>query len=109
MSLIRLEPFIYLMTPLGEAEAHFLRMETREVPYEFLCFQTETKECWGWPNHLVRIIHSISAGRDGTHSAIILDDDMKNTLGPHILRHKLSPLYPWADQYLRGNAGVREA
>ncbi len=102
MSLLRLDPFIYLMTPLGIAEAHFVRVETSEVPYQFGCFQCETKESWWWPNHLVRLVESISAGRAGAHSPIHVSEDMKETLAPHILRHKHSPLYAWADQYIAG-------
>lgn len=105
MALLRLDPFIFLDTPLGVAEAHFLRTDDGfEVPYLFGCFQCETKENWWWGNHHVRLRLSISAGRDGEHSPIHLDDAMLETLGPHILRHKKSPLYARAAQYLRGEA-----
>jgi hypothetical protein len=106
-TLVRVDPLIFLHTPLGMAEAHFVCFEGVEVPKLWCTFQVETKENWWWPNDQVRLVHSISAGRDGTHTAIFLDDHMKWTLGDHILRHKLSPFYTWADQYFRGNAGVR--
>lgn len=89
--LIRLDPFMYLLTPLGVAEAHFLRVETSEVPYQWGCFQCETKENWWWPNDQVRIVESISAGRSAVHSPIHLDPNILETLKPHIARHFHSP------------------
>lgn len=101
MSLIRLDPFIYLMTTLGEAEAHFLRSDGVEVAAVWGVFQCETKENWWWANHHVRLMESISAARDACYSAIELDGEMKQTLAPHALRHKRSMLYDWAMQYSR--------
>lgn len=104
MPLVRLEPFIYLQTPLGVAEAHFLWCESFEVPFRWGCFQVETKENWWWANQHVRLCESISAARDEFHSPIWLDQELFNTLIPHILRHKLSPHYAAACQYGRGGA-----
>ncbi len=98
MSLIRLDPFIYLYTPLGLAEAHFLARETFEVPYSWGCFQAETKENWWWANQHVRLCESVSAGRDGSHTPIFLDEEMFDTLRPHILRHTTSPFFDRAQR-----------
>jgi hypothetical protein len=89
--LIRLDPFMFLLTPLGVAEAHFLLAETSEVPYQWGCFQCETKENWWWPNDQVRIIESVSASRSAAHSPIHLSDEKLETLKPHIARHFYSP------------------
>lgn len=94
MALIRLEPCIYLFTPLGVAEAHFLESpEGSETNAMWTCFQVETKECWQWPNPLIRLCESISAIRSIEHSPIEIADDYFETLRPHILRHKQSPFY----------------
>jgi len=89
----RISPPIHVHTPLGPAEAHWLRMDTSEVPYEFLCVQSETKEFWSWPNHYIRMAGSVSGARDDHHSKIFLSPKMEETLRPHINRHKQSPLY----------------
>jgi hypothetical protein len=94
MSLVRIQPFIYFLTPLGEAEAHFLaNSETFEVPITYGCFMLETKENWWWPNTQVRLCESVSALRSSAHSPIHLPDDLFEELKPHILRHKRSPFY----------------
>ena len=61
MNLIRLDPILYLYTPLGEAEAHFLAYHGAEVPAQWGCIQRETKEIWWWPNHHVRLCESVTA------------------------------------------------
>lgn len=93
-ALERLKPHLYLVTPLGEAEAHFLWLsETFEAPYVWGCFQCETKENWWWPNQQVRLAESITASRDGAHSPIHLSENLFAELRPHILRHTRSPFY----------------
>lgn len=94
MSLIRLIPHIYLVTPLGVAEAHFLETpESFETNAVWTCFQVETKEGWQWPMPLVRICESISGMRDEAYSPFILSEDYFETLRPHILRHRRSVFY----------------
>jgi hypothetical protein len=94
MALVRVMPHMYLFTPLGVAEAHFLEsFENFEVDSVWTCFQTETKEAWQWPNPLVRICESISGMRNGSHTGFKIEPDYLEVLRPHILRHKSSPLY----------------
>lgn len=100
--LIRLTPIIYLYTPLGVAEAHFLESSGPDVPLSWVTFQCETKENWNWANQHVRLCESISIARSADHSPIHLPQDLFDTLAPHILRHKKSPLYAQAAQYHRG-------
>jgi hypothetical protein len=94
MSLVRIVPHMYVFTPFGVAEAHFLEVpkgfETNSV---WTCFQVETKECWQWPNPMIRICESISGMRSGEYSPFMISDEYFATLRPHILRHKHSPFY----------------
>lgn len=92
--LIRLIPTFYVVTPLGEAEAHFLQVPIGDDGYaQWGCFINETKENWWFDNTLVRIVGSVSARRDDSYSDFYLSDEMFKSLLPHILRHKHSPLY----------------
>jgi hypothetical protein len=93
-NLIRLDPILYVKTPLGDAEAHFLQVPSGNEGYtQWGCFQTETKEQWWFDNTLVRLIGSISARRGDRMSEFYIDHEMLVMLLPHILRHKHSPLY----------------
>ena len=93
-NLIRLTPVMYVLTPLGEAEAHFLQVPIGNDSYvQWGCFQSETKENWWWDNTLIRLIGSISSRRGDSHSDFYLSDEMFATLMPHILRHKKSSFY----------------
>lgn len=94
MSLIRLEPIIYLYTPLGVAEAHFYEVpEGVETHPMWHTFQVESKEPWVWPNPLVRICDSVSGMRDKAHSPIVVDEEYLDSIKPHIMRHQKSPLF----------------
>jgi hypothetical protein len=94
MNLQRIVPPIYLYTPLGAAEAHWIQVPKDADSYVyFICFMMETKECWAWPNTMIRMAESVSAVRAANHSEIRVKDDMLETLRPHIMRHKGSPLY----------------
>jgi hypothetical protein len=94
MALIRLVPHMWLLTPLGVAEAHFLETpEDFETNAAWTCFQVETKENWIWPAPLVRLCESISGMRSIDHSPIEITDEYFETLLPHILRHTESPFY----------------
>ena len=82
------------MTPLGDAEAYFLQVPTGTDTYaQWGVFQQETKEQWWFDNTLVRITGSVSARRGDFMSEFFVSDDLFETLRPHILRHKKSPLY----------------
>lgn len=95
----RLVPIIYLETPLGPAEAHWLAVpEADETPAHFGVFQCETKENWWWPNDQVRIRASASASRGDSRSPIHLSPERLSALRPHILRHKKSPFYEFVSK-----------
>jgi hypothetical protein len=92
--IIELRDRFYVDTPLGDAEAFFLdNTHTVERTCLVGVFQCETKEFWWWPNHLVRLSHSVSANRNGKQSPIYLNDEMLETLAPHIQRHVHSPFH----------------
>ena len=92
--LIRIQPHMYLATPLGYAEAHFLwAADNNEQNVQWGCFQTETKENWWWPSPVIRICESISEMRDGTCSDIHISDNYFETLREHIRRHTKSPFF----------------
>jgi hypothetical protein len=98
--LIRLVPAMYVLTPLGEAEAHFLQVPHDNDRYcQWGCFQLETKENWWWDNTLIRLIGSISARRGDNYSDFYVSNEMFEMLLPHILRHKKSPLYERANAH----------
>jgi hypothetical protein len=92
--MIRLVPFIWVLTPLGVAQAHFFEAaETDDVHSVWTCFQIETKEGWEWPMPYVRICESITGMRDGEYSPFKISDAYVETLRSHILRHTHSVLY----------------
>lgn len=94
MSITRLVPHMYVFTPFGVAEAHFLETpEGFEVNSVWTCFQVETKECWQWATPLIRICESISGMRGTDYSPFQISDEYFETLRHHILRHKDSPFY----------------
>lgn len=93
-NLVRLEPIMYVMTPLGPAEAHFLQVPVVADNYcQWGCFQAETKENWWFDNILVRLVGSVSGRRGDEMSEFFVSDEMFEMLLPHILRHTRSPLY----------------
>lgn len=84
----------YVDTPLGAAEVFFLDgTGTVERTCLVGVFQCETKEMWWWPNHLVRLSHSLSASRNGAQSPIHLSEEMIAMLSGHIARHPGSPFH----------------
>ena len=94
MAFIRLVPHAYVFTPYGVAEVHFLETpDGFETNATWMCMQVETKEWWQWPTPMVRGCESISGMRDTSYSPFGITDAYFETLRPHILRHKLSPLY----------------
>lgn len=84
----------YLHTPLGLAQCYAITLKNAvEVAVIFHTWQLETKEPWSWANPDVRIASSATARRDDEHTPIYLSPKRLKDMGPHILRHKLSPFY----------------
>lgn len=93
--LIELRQPLYLETPLGIAEAKFLKADgAEETSALWGVFQCETKENWWWPNSKVRLCESASAMRDARRSEIYLSAEEIEALGPHIMRH-LESKFHW--------------
>lgn len=94
MGIIRLVPRMYVVTPYGIAEAHFLETpEGFETNAVWTCFQVETKECWQWPTPMIRLCESVSGMRDEAYSPFEISNAYFEVLRPHILRHENSPFY----------------
>jgi hypothetical protein len=55
MTITRIDPPIPLITPKGNAWAHFLIDYSQEHHLIWVCFQDETGECWSWQNPEVRM------------------------------------------------------
>lgn len=63
MSLLQLNPPISLMTPKGESICHFLIDYGMEENLYWVCFITETAECWTFSNTEIRACKNITLGR----------------------------------------------
>jgi hypothetical protein len=61
--MIQLLPPIFLETPKGEGLAHFLIDYSIEDNLYWVCFMTETGECWTFSNTEIRAPKNISIGR----------------------------------------------
>jgi len=61
--LIRIDPPLPLITPKGNALAHFLIDYGFEHHLYWVCFQDDTGECWTWCNKDIRAQNNITAGR----------------------------------------------
>lgn len=61
--IVRLDPPLPLITPKGKALAHFLIDYGFEHDLHWVCFQTDTGECWTWNNKDVRAEKNITADR----------------------------------------------
>jgi hypothetical protein len=104
---IRLSPILYVVTPLGDAEAYFLQIPIDTDQYAYYgCFQIETKENWWFDNTMIRIAGSVSGRRDNYYSEFYMTDAMLESLTPHILRHKKSPLYEKVLNASLGNSSI---
>lgn len=60
----QLDPPLWLHTPKGEALCHFLIDYGPEHDLMWVCFQSDTAECWTWPNYKIRAMKNITMGRD---------------------------------------------
>jgi len=83
--IIQLDPPLEMITPLGEAEAHFLESEGDRV--FFGVFQKVSGENWWFENHLIRLAPCLTSGRPEV-STITLSTMMKSALAEHLKRHR---------------------
>lgn len=60
--MLELKKVLTMVTPLGEAEAHFVIDGGRDG-LEWVCFQRDTGECWIWPNRQIRLHPSLTEYR----------------------------------------------
>ena len=60
----RLDPPIWVLTPLGEADAELLIDRGPEHHLEWVCFIRETGENWTFRNIEIRRATNVTAGRD---------------------------------------------
>jgi hypothetical protein len=61
--IIRIDPPLPVLTPKGKALSHFLIDYGIEHDLYWICFQTETGECWTWNNKEIRSDYNVSIGR----------------------------------------------
>jgi len=83
--ILQLNPPLIVITPLGEAEAHFLQSES-DLIY-FGVFQKATGEQWWWENNHVRLATCLTGGRFSV-SCMQLPSGMDAALSKHRERHK---------------------
>lgn len=86
MSILQLNPPLYLDTPLGPAACFFLWENGIEADIQFGCFLEKTGEHWWWPNSQVRLQMNISSRRYST-SPIHEAPEMKQALANHKKRN----------------------
>lgn len=60
----RLDPPIWLSTPLGDAEAEFIIDRGPEHHLQFVCWVLKTGECWTFRAPEVRRTTNLTMGRD---------------------------------------------
>ena len=60
----RLDPVIWVQTPLGEADAEFMIEIGDEHHIQWVCWLHETGECWTFQNHEIRRTTNLTMGRD---------------------------------------------
>lgn len=59
----QLNPPLPLLTPLGQAWAHFVIDYGIELDLYWVCFQTDTGESWTWSNRDIRLENNRTLGR----------------------------------------------
>lgn len=87
--MLQLDPPIPVITPLGEAIAHFAWTDDANTQ-TFGVFQLKTGESWWFDNRFIRLIPSITGERYGT-SPIYMEPDMLEKMQPHLARHGITP------------------
>lgn len=60
----RLDPPVWVMTPLGEADAEFLIDRGPEHHLQWVVWIHETGECWTFRNPEIRRATNVTMGRD---------------------------------------------
>lgn len=89
MSILKqLAPPLAMITPLGEAAAHFALVNGADLAL-FGVFQLTTGENWWFDNRFIRLLPSITGERYST-SDIYLPPEMREKLRPHFGRHGIS-------------------
>jgi hypothetical protein len=61
---IRLNPVVWVQTPLGDADAEFMIEVGDEHHLQFVCWIHETGECWTFQSHEIRRATNVTMGRD---------------------------------------------
>ena len=61
--IIQLNPALPVMTPKGEAYAHFMIDYGMEEHLMFVCFINATGECWTYKNTKIRMLPNITFDR----------------------------------------------
>jgi hypothetical protein len=77
------------MTPLGEAQIHFVYDAGDDVYWG--CFQKATCEMWWWRGPYIRYGQNITEGY-GHQSPIVLPDDIEEAMGFHRKRAKIEKI-----------------
>lgn len=65
MTVLRIDPPLWLDTPRGGGLAHFLIDYGIEADLVWVCFQSDTGECWSYRNPDVRATRNETVGRGG--------------------------------------------
>ena len=63
-TIIRLDPVIWVETPLGDADAEFMIEIGDEHHMQWVCWIHKTGECWTFQNHEIRRACNMTMGRD---------------------------------------------
>jgi len=68
--IVQINPPLPLDTPKGKSWAHFVIDYGMEHDLLWVCFQTETGECWTWNNKDIKIEKNITYNRmmDNNHA-----------------------------------------
>lgn len=83
--ILQLNPPLYVVTPFGDAIAHFIFAESTDAVW-YGCFQNATGENWWWQNPYVRLCQNFSDDR-AKLSPIALPPELEAALAPHKARH----------------------
>ena len=65
MGVTRLDPPVWVATPLGDAEAEFLIDRGPEHHLQWVCWLIHNGECWVFRNPEIRRTTNLTMGRDG--------------------------------------------
>lgn len=82
MSIVQLTDPLPVVTPLGEAWAHFIWERGPETLLLFGCFQVATGENWWWANDKIRLCKNISMEHTSL-SPLAVEPGLENHLARH--------------------------